>query len=463
MGKNFYGGHSMTNRERFERATELHKKHKAERDKPRNQFGVQSLETIPGLALREGQDMIARIIGAPFIHPEENGKTVCIRDSHDPKPISVSRILGDDDKSFHCYFPDPRLKESRDWLLNRVMWYVLKRDRIPDASGRRPFLYEKSHPEIFNRVYKNNKSPKDRFYTMEKGWKSSQLVLMNVIDRQDPEFHKKEKVTKLLCKSDFTVNIEGEDKLLYNYGVPEASLFEKMLLEKLVASYGPWDEYDIAFRKLSELPFYEAFHGEAHKVEITESSRQYIVSGPLTEEEKAYVPKNLDTIFNVTTYSTLKYKLGVFIEEIDRAFNTHFFEELGELVNEEQKKKEKSIGSSAAIIKEKEIPVKEPVAARRTAAPATQENTIPWEKLMNGTYEGRIYVGVYKGIKDLTEEEKSMIIGIDEDGALKYAETDFNGKPTKIMGYRDPETDMEFRSPSCFHRCPYFGVVFDSL
>jgi len=442
----------MTTEQRKKAFEEAKKKRQQQRANQSFGFsGGQQYEDITYTALESDALKCVRLLGNP---------TVVRENSWDPKTFLISMIRGDNGKQFRCIWPSK--EDQADWILWRVFDKVMKYD-YDRTRNQKNYHYAESHPEIFNRVHKNSKPDN----TLEKGWKPQTMVAFNVIDRHDMQWHRDNQHTKVLSKK----VSESGDSLFFDPGIP-MYLYET-IWDSVVEFSGDWNLYDVIVQKISKEPFYRAYHPEDdHKkvMQINPDILDLAEVGPLSEEESNFEKYDFDKIYPVTSYTKIKNRLGKFLKEVDGAFGTKFFDEVEyQAQKEDEKRKEQAQEeNSRSITKEKETPTQEPETkeeppkkARRR--PAQKEESTPepggdsheqWlQSLADGTYNGTRY----EGIPYLTEKEKAMIEGIDDEtGQLQYME-EFEGEKVVLM--ENPSNGM--LSPESFSRCPLSNEVFE--
>lgn len=430
-------------------------KRKTEREEESNKssWSAPEYENTYWMALQTNGTRVFRIVGCPLSARQ---------DCYDPKRVNVARIKGDNGSRFWCIFPDKQT--NKDWILWRIYDLVTEGSFVGSGQSRhKQFKYENVHPECFKRVVYNDVENNP----YEKGWMPQARVIMNVIDRHDPEFHKNTNHTKLLSSKG------NEDKnkpgvFYYDWGVPITCY--NTIWDEVVEYSGDWADYDVGVKKLDDAPYYAAYHGvnDAHKIKEVAN---VVIDGPMTPAEEKYEKYDLDEMFSVTSYTKIKAKLGAFIKKVDFDFGMNFSKELDALVAEEQARwkaegrnqfgykntKSNSHPASATIAKpvEQETPFedsdvpeyKEEYQDRRvSAAPApVRAAVIDWDALANGSYNGTEYLGV----PEMTDEEKACVLGIKDDGSFIY-------KPgLQIL----KNTKNQFCSPSTFHVDPLSGEI----
>lgn len=443
----------MSRKEIFEKAK---LERQREKEKERNQSGSfysgEGSEGAVYAALSPDVGRVVRLYGNPLV----------VRDKPtDPKLTFISLILGDNGKKFRCVWPN---KESQpDWILWKI--YDLVSSFSMSGYGeerKRVYTYKDSHPECWRRVVKNN-NEENRF---ESGWRPTGHVVMNIIDRHDPEYHEKNKRSKLLSKK---ASEMANGDFWYESGIPITAY--NAIFDNVVEFYGPWEEYDISVKKLMDKPWYTAFHALEEAIKLSTAEKKVTVEGPMTKEEEEYELYDLDNLFRVTSYTKIKAKLAKFIRKVDVDFDTKFTEELEKLVEEEQKKwkeehdeqkaeseandtSDEEVGEAEEEVEEtvKESPKKETVGVRtRTSKREVAKEEIPWDKLLDGSFNGTEYLGVSK----MTDEEKEMVVRVKTDGSFEYVK-EWKGETVEIL----QNTVTNFNSPALFHVDPLSGEVF---
>jgi len=436
-------------------------KRKQEKEEQNNRGSWSSeYENTYWASLQTDNVRVFRIIGYP-LSDRQSGT--------DPKRINLSKIRSDNGSQFYCIFPDH--KSNPDWILWKI--YDLVTDGSFTGSGKsrhKEYKYQQSHPECFRRVVYNNTEGN----AYEKGWTPQTKVIMNVIDRMDPEFHKQTRHSKLLSSKCNPIK-DKPGNFWYDWGVPIACY--NTIWDEVVEYAGDWADYDIGIKKLDDTPFYMAYHGtnDAHKMKEVS---KYVAQGPMTPEEEAYELYDLDEMFAVTSYTKIKAKLGQFIKKVDTDFGMNFSTELDLLVQQEQAKW-KAEGKNQFGYKpsEKKAPEKTPgampydsftdsedpipayvpdtadtaqVADRQASAPTRVAPVeINWAALADGSFNGTKYLGVPL----MTDAEKAMVIGINEDGSFKYQ------PGLEIL----KNTKNQFMSPEAFHVDPLSGEVWMAI
>jgi len=358
-----------------------------------------------------------------------------------------------------------------------------------------------------DRVYENATGPGAPIYlevalnglTDQKypsGWLPGKNILMNVIDRSRLDWHASTGRAFVLSKSMNVWEKSAEEKIeFFHPGVPPTVY--NMLVDQIVEYYGDWSERDIIIERKDGDPWYAVYNSENYmndkafmaKNQLNGILKPEFALRPLTTEELALKHCDFDEYFRPTSYLKIFNRLGYVFRFADQIFSTTYYEELKEKAAEdkarmeaENKEKEKTSSQTAVPAKvasatsqesasDSDLPFNEdpseeggeaaaPEEVTEVRAPrgtkSAEETTTPtmpsWESLLEGTFNGTKYLGVPK----LTEEEKSLIKGVNADGSFIYAEM-HNGKKVKVV----PSTTTGFKSPTLFHVCPLEGLEFD--
>jgi hypothetical protein len=423
---------------KFEAALAQRKKQKAEEASRGNFSGGSGYPDIPYAPLYTDKQQAFRFVGLPYLVREK---------PTDSKRVHIAMILGDDDKKFRCIGPDPQVQ--KDWILYRVMNKILTRHwdkNIPNSNGQLgAYVYDYAtvHPELYNRVAKNNNVENN----IERGWRFTPYVLFNVIDRTNYAWHLENKKFRLLSKK----ASEYQDKVFFEPGVPD-TVFQ-LIMDDVVAGDGNtnWEDYDIVIQKLTDKPWYKVLHGVDHIKYLDDDVKALIVNKGISDEERSWELNDFDKLFPVTRYGRIKSKLGIFFQKVDMVFHTKYYDELVALVDkEEAETAEKQMqfpppdddappedtsealpsqptspsagnsGSTPAAVPSPASspamaspPVRSPVAPARASTPMTDEI---WAGLANGTYNGKIY----KGVPKMNPFERTLVAGIYEDGSFEW-------------------------------------------
>jgi len=401
----------MTRAELFAKANQARKSAKAEEDQKKNGGGFKQYDYA---ALEENVPKAIRIIGAPVSVRDIE------KDPFSPKLINYSQILGDDGKKFRCIWPIKN--EQSNWILwkiyNKVMSGKWDAKALPPAKI---FDYAKSHPALWRRVAKNDNVEN----AYERGWKPQALVVMNIIDRSAMDWHRENKHYMLLSKK----ASDNNGTPWYEPGVPQ--MLYNLIFDTIVAVYNDWETYDIAVVKLGDKPYYNAYQISDHQKELAALYPEFYASyaadlaeRPLTEEELSWTKYNIDELNPITSYQKINNRLKLFIQQVDEAFKTHFYDELQELV--EKEKQEYSENNNFADLEEEDkkteakstpAPAEKKVEtkpeSKADSIPAPKETLAPTRAVKLDHIKTLISKG-YKGLEKLSDIDKAYIIGYDD-------------------------------------------------
>jgi hypothetical protein len=438
-------------RAKFEAAMTARKQQKAEEASRQNGGGFGGYPDIPWAALYQDKQQVFRFAGLPYLVREKGT---------DSKRIFVAMILGDDDKKFRCIGPNP--DDRKDWILYRVMNKVLARtwnkDK-PSVRGKGDWDYTNAltHSDLYNRCAKNNNLDN----AFEKGWKFSAVVLVNVIDRANYDWHLENKKYRLISKKASAY----QDRIFFDVGVPD--MLYKLIEDDIVACDGNvcWEDYDIVIKKIAENPWYKVYHGVDDAKKLDADVKALVQDRGLTPEESSWEMNDIDKLFPITPYKRIKDKLGLFFQRVDKAFNTHYYDELCGLVEkEEAERAEKAMkfpsdddedvppeesgkeanAKSAARLADaalkttpkEPVPVSAPATAstppvRSAVDSASAQKSHPmtsevWEALANGTspYCRKDASGkpmAYLGVPGMSDADKALVRGVFDDGSFDWA------------------------------------------
>lgn len=290
----------------------------------RKNSNFEPLEEINWLGLETGVPAIVRMVGAPEGF------------SNDPDTALItftSLIKDDDGKYLRIYHPDPR--SDREYILNKIINEVT---RVNWVNGERQPIYEEKAPDIYNIVTKNGLTPNDPAYRYNSGWSGRGILLVNVIDRVNYEWHRENKKTKLLAKS---VRPRPDGSGFYvEEGVPSYVFRER--LKHLITSYGGYNAYDLMIMKTGKAmsDAYQIIPATFTPREVPKDYQQYISNeDKLTDEELSWSRVPILERFKNTSATKLFNRLQKTIKKIDAACDTDFYDQLYVLVEKERKEK----------------------------------------------------------------------------------------------------------------------------
>lgn len=408
-----------------------------EKEKEKNRGDFTGFDEVDYVALEEDKYRVVRFLGNP-IHQRQG-------DKYSPKVVHRSEIVDDKGKKMKVNWPSR--EENDGWILYKVMDKVLSYKWNKDLQ-KREYFYDEKHPEVFQRVLKNNGT-----HQYSQGWKPKHLVVANVIDRGMAEWHKEHKKTLILSRS---ANTSG-DVTYYDFGIPESTY--NMFFDSVVSYAGDWENYDVVIGRLKEDPWYVIYHGPDDRKKYDRLLPKIMgsvefVDRPLTEEELAYERVDIDKITQITKYKKIKDRLGIFIQQVDSLFNTKFYDELLKLVATEEANSAKNKEVASDDDESSESPKASSNEAKSSAevAPRRSEPK-PTPTKVEVDYEALKAKG-FKGIDYLTDDMKKLIIGIDANDQFIY-DTDNCGTI-----YSCTDDECGYKSPFSFTHCPKCGVKF---
>lgn len=387
-------------------------------------------------------------------------------DSSTARSVIISKIVDDNGKQMKVVRPS--YTADPNYILTRIIAAVTKPVYVNNGTEKpiKKFPVQEQHPEIYNQIEKNGLNPADKRYMYDKGWKGSEVLIMNVIDRKQMDWHREHKHTMLLAKS--ISNVNGRE--FVDEGISWFASHDK--LRHYLTSYGSWEKYDLGIKRTGQKSdAYIITNVTQSPLEVDEETRQYISSTPnLTEEELSWERYDLDKLFRVTTATKIYNRLKNTIKRIDEALGTTFYAELLKEVEAEKKTfaeiyNKNSVEETPAV----NMTVSDPSAtisviagnvAQNIPDPAstparTRERVVtsraiePWQELPFG--------------EALPEYRRKQIVGLikDETGKIiniKWSDEIPNDKlyscPNAACGALAPETDVP--------RCPLCGYDFSA-
>ncbi|MBQ2396690.1 MAG: hypothetical protein II304_06535 [Bacteroidales bacterium] len=434
---------------------EERKQKEEERKKNSGNYQKREYEAIKYVGLSKEHPTIVRFVGN-FVAEDLK--------AHRPNPtdmkfMHISKVKSDDGKNtFYLYLPLRSDEPEQDHLMWKIIDKVYAKEWVKDPATNKNKSIETfkiKHPDIYEKVNKGGFTEADGKwpYMYAKGWKGSEMLLINVIDRRD-DWCKVNKHTKLISKN---VNVTAEGKEYADFGVPAFGFFGPLTNLRNNFKMG-WEKYDVVITKTGEKldTVTNMFNGTAFtnpaaiaanldkSMGISADEYKYISQEPaLTEEELNYARYDLDENFRVTSYRTIDKYLGKTIQLIDAAVNedllsagkpanSHFYADLQALVKEEAEAwaKEKAAKDAAQGIASEaapETPTEAPSAPSFETMASVQEaapiaRTVSQEAPASGLTPEKL--AVLKGYNELSTEQKSYIkdVVLNSDGTLNHIE-----------------------------------------
>jgi len=279
-----------------------------------------TFEEIRWCGLERGAMKIVRFFGGV---PDSKA------DNYTARSVRIAWLTGDDGKRFRVVFPD------RNEAADHILWRVIGRmNQVEWQQGKKVLPVKEKYPTIYDIVAKNGLSPADKRYMFEKGWEGRQVLIANVIDRADYDWHRENKHTALLSRG---ITIGKEGQVFAEEGVPLYGFISH--LTNLFRYYGSWEKYDVGIERtgVKESP-YRVVNAPVHIAEIPASARELVVDGPLTEEELSWERYDLAKLFGYTTNTKIFNRLQGTIAKIDAVLGSNFSKELKDAVEIEQAK-----------------------------------------------------------------------------------------------------------------------------
>ena len=303
----------------------------ASRSTKSGSFEPREYETIKWVGCEVGKPTIFRAVGGP---PNSN------IDASTARFVNICWVIDDNGKKMKLIRPS--LTEDSNYIINKIISKVLSPKWV---NQQKTYPVKDKYPDIYNIIKKNGVAETDKRYKYEKGWQGSEVIIMNVIDRGDMEWHKANKHTKLLAKSVAPSQNGGE---FVEEGVSAYAVHPKLI--HLIRSYGSWEKYDIAMIRTGKMDNpYTIINASKTPEEVTPASYRQFISEEkvLTEEEDSWERYDLNKLYSPTSPIKIFNRMKKTIGRIDAALGTHFYEELENLAKAEKEKLEKEAAEKA--------------------------------------------------------------------------------------------------------------------
>ena len=380
---------------------------KAEQDKATKRTGgfTKNYEEVKYTGLEPNVPKVLRFVGPLY------GTGL---DAYTARKVTIARIVDDEGKKFRVVRPS--YDEDPDYILNKIISKVKKAVWV---NKEKTYPVKDKYPEIYNLIDKNGLTKDDKRSLFDKGWVGKEVLIANVIDREQMDWHREHKHTMLLAKS---VNVDNNGNEWPDEGISWYSVESEF--PQLFKYYKSWENYDIAITRTgSKEKAYIIDNATKNPERVDGPAAQYIsMTDHLTDEEKSWERYDLDKLFRVTTATKLYNRLKKTIGRIDAALGTDFSIELKALVDKEKElfdemynrgeETDEEIREETGAFEDTDIPsftpetpvVETPVEAPARRTPAV--STAPWENLPHpekisdslkdmvtsvekGTYEGK--------------------------------------------------------------------------
>lgn len=411
-----------------------------------------SYEEMKWVGLENDSAKIVRIVGAP---PESMTPGRKSSDT-DAVEIYVSRIMNDANKKVVLKLP-PHADDFKD---EHIMWRIINKVKevewVPGPNGKNEKKYKYAGYPWYDKVVHGGFNPTDQQYSWTKGWSGQQVVIFNVLDRED-SWCKDNKHTKLLSKRvNQVVQDNGNVAEYADTGVPSYGFLTK--LSELVGKYGSWEKYDVAITKTGEMtsPYvvknataFAKCPEDIARAELGDKLEFVSQEIQLTPEELSYERYNIKNNFKVTSYQKLLSDFGNTIKLIDGDLRTTYYDELKAL-----SEKEKAEYEAKKAEEEANAPVE---ASSDTPTESISESTEkPTRSRVVDMALSADKIAALKGWDSLTEDERKLIkdVELNDDGSVKtitYTTTD------DLADCPDCKFEAPMAIATC---CPVCGLKF---
>ena len=408
-------------------------------------FTPTDYEDVKWTGLTQNTFRIIRILG----NPPESLTPGFKAGNFDAKELYFTEVKDDAGKKMQLKLPVPGDLADKD----HIMWKIIRKVmEVKYVDKKRVYKNETDHPDVFNKVAHGGYDPvKDvNQFKYSRGWGGQKVVVMNVIDRENIQWHKEHKHTMLLSRNiNTSVGSDGETIEWPAIGVPSYGFVDN--LASIIVNYGPWENYDLGIKRTGQKTSpYQIVNASAFVKgglkDIPDSISKFVSFDPLTDEEKSWERYDLNKLFSPTSYSKLEKRLGGTIKQIDGIFGTTYFDEIHSLAAKEAEEmkarmeQEKAAEDAAKPVDNSDIddiygapaanaapaaqrvtesaPAATPVRRSAVSAPAatiaSSEKLTP-EKL-----------SALKGWDFLTDEQKNQVEDVELDDSGKVVNIKYN-------------------------------------
>lgn len=414
-----------------------------------------SYEEMKWVGLENDSAKIVRIVGAP---PESMTPGRKSADT-DAVEIYVSRIMNDANKKVVLKLP-PHADDFKD---EHIMWRIINKVKevewVPGPNGKNEKKYKYAGYPWYDKVVHGGFNPTDQQYSWTKGWSGQQVVIFNVLDRED-SWCKDNKHTKLLSKRvNQVVQDNGNVAEYADTGVPSYGFLTK--LSELVGKYGSWEKYDVAITKTGEMtsPYvvknataFAKCPEDIARAELGDKLEFVSQEVQLTPEELSYERYNIKNNFKVTSYQKLLSDFGNTIKLIDGDLRTTYYDELKALAE-----KEKAEYEAKKVEEEANAPAEDSIPTDSIPTESISESTEkPTRSRVVDMALSADKIAALKGWDSLTEDERKLIkdVELNDDGSVKtitYTTTD------DLADCPDCKFEAPMAISTC---CPVCGLKF---
>ena len=428
-------------------------------------FAPKDYDPIKWVGLEEKAKIVRIVGGAPA--SMKPGSHVAPTDAHE---LFISKIMDDSGKRMKLKLPLHAEDPNHEHIMWRIINKVNEVEWVKGPDGKSTKKYKYENYDWFDKVNHGGFAPTDKSYQYSRGWKGQQVIVMNVIDRED-KWCAENKHTKLLSKK---ISLGQDGQEFPEDGVPSYGFCAA--LSTIVSNYGSWERYDVQLRRTGQMQQpVEVKQATLYKKnnilqELDKDKVQYIsLTETLTPEELEYERYDIGKFFAPTSYQKLLAKLGNTIKAIDADLNKNFYNELQALAEKEKAEYEAAHANdeatTAPMTESTSTPVDDPFSqpipqAAPTAAPtrAPAARTAP---VASGLSPDKI--ALLKGWDKMTQEEKDSVVDVitHPDGTLQ--EIVFKDGLTLLScpeTFPDGSAGCKINAPDFFHVCPSCGKEF---
>lgn len=408
-------------------------------------------EDVKWSILEANKPKVLRVQGGP---PNSN------LDNYTSRTVTLCWIIGDDGKKFKVV--KPSLFEDPSYVLNKI---INKVSQVKWTNNQKTFPVKDSFPDIYNLIDKNGLEETDPRIKFERGWRGREILLMNVIDRSQLDWHRENKHTMLLARNSTTSSTGTE---FVDEGISSYAISSK--LNHLFASYGSWEKYDIAITRTGSMqnPF-TVVNATHSPMEVDTSVRSLISSNTsLTDEERSWEKYDLSKLYKYTSATKILNRLKNTLKRIDSSLGTSFLEEVTKLSEEEKKQWEEIYGSESSrssfekptiektshsstpadqvLPQATKVEESSTVTTRRTSVPPSSAigNSEEWKSLPHP--------------EALNDEQKNMVLEVVKDNSGKVTDIKWNCPVEELAAC--PEEGCGIAAPLEVTMCPVCGISF---
>lgn len=444
-------------------------------------FGSVDVPDFKCAVLKPNKGIIIRLIG--------NSVEMAEKDT-DPIIVEKSMIKGDDDKWFNLIWSKDEnhpMNKIRKTILGKYSWDKENKCRI----------YENKDLAVFKRFMTNGIDGNP----YNQGMMPQKFILFNCITRGDDTWCKDNKHTKMLCWDATEKEVDGKMVSYPTYGV-KPSFYKILWEEKCCLINRHFEDSDFYVKRLNK----DTKIGDSYMMVLTpeeksairnEGEKQgvdflsFINDDYLSDEEASYekyVLKNIPFVSMPTPVSVILSKLGKYIKEVDKTFGTNHYEEfvewkakeISELKQknenkEDDSKKEESVSTSSSNgtsfndMKKVETTSadNEEVVEENNLPTEVEEPKVVTKKVLKktvSTFELEKFVDMFPTINELSDEEKSMVVGWDDENSVfKFKEgIEMAECPCCAEnGIPCPPNQEGNDIPDMFTKCIYCGTSFE--